>query len=255
MVLNNFKLFEFIVKDQVFSLETDTGKLIENMKVKGSIENELFFDHFRVVASLQKESGELDKKMKQLNAEGKKEEAAIAKNRLKEIGQEVGNYKENIIKSHPNTLLSKIFKGMKDPIIPEAPKDENGKPLDSLFQYKYLKAHYWDNIDFTDSDILRTPIYHNRLDHYIKKLIPQIPDSINKAADILIDKARGNDEIFRYTLGKITYWYETSKIMGMDAVFVHLADKYYMTNQAFWVDSVHPSDKNIPGGTIKIKKN
>ena len=24
----------------------------------------------------------------------------------------------------------------------------------------------------------------------------------------------------------------------MDAVFVHLADKYYMTNQAFWVDSV-----------------
>ena len=26
--------------------------------------------------------------------------------------------------------------------------------------------------------------------------------------------------------------------MGMDAVFVHLAEKYYMTNQAFWIDSV-----------------
>ena len=238
VVLNNFKLFEFIVKEQEFSLETDTGKLIENMQVKGSIENELFFDHFRLVASLQKESGELDKKLKQLNAEGKKDTAAIVKKRLKDIGSEVGNYKEKIIKDYPSTLLSKIFKGMKDPTIPDAPKDEEGKQLDSLFQYKYLKAHYWDNIDFSDSDILRTPIYHNRMVQYIKKLVPQIPDSINKSADILINKTRANDEIFRYTLGKITYMYETSKIMGMDAVFVHLADKYYMTNQAFWVDSV-----------------
>ena len=39
----------------------------------------------------------------------------------------------------------------------------------------------------------------------------------------------------------MVYWltltYESSKIMGMDAVFVHMVEKYYVTNQAYWVDS------------------
>lgn len=34
----------------------------------------------------------------------------------------------------------------------------------------------------------------------------------------------------------LTVNYETSKLMGMDGVFVHIVEKYYMTNQAFWVN-------------------
>ncbi|HIA35791.1 MAG TPA: DUF5106 domain-containing protein, partial [Flavobacteriales bacterium] len=120
----------------------------------------------------------------------------------------------------------------------DPPRDENGKKIDSLFQYKYLKNHFWDNIDFSNDNMLRTPIYHNRMMRFLKKMTAQIPDSINASADDLLQLAQQNDEIFKYTLSKIIYMYETSKIMGMDAVFVHLAEKYYMTNKAFWIDSV-----------------
>jgi thiol-disulfide isomerase/thioredoxin len=53
----------------------------------------------------------------------------------------------------------------------------------------------------------------------------------------LVEKSRANDEIFQYVVSYITSTYERSKIMGMDAVFVHMVENYYITNQCDWVDS------------------
>ncbi len=235
VILPGNTYFEFIVNEQNFYLETDTANLIENMKVKGSLENKLFYDHFQVVAKLQKESGELKKELKKIK--NNKDSTGLINKRLRSINKEIGDYKLKIIEENPQTLLAKIFTAMKDPDIPAPPKDENGKIIDSLFRYKYLKKHFFDNIDFSDDRLLRTPIYHNKLMHYMKKMTAQIPDSINVSASFVIDKAKANKEIFKYTLSKLIYKYETSKIMGMDAVFVHLAERYYMTNQAYWIDS------------------
>jgi len=244
VIIPGNKYFEFIVNEQKFELHTDTINMVEHMKVKGSLENKLFYDHFKLVSSLQKEAGTLKTSLKRLKEKedsvkgSTKDSIKITNDQLRKVNRQVEDYKLGIIADHPNTLLATIFKAMKDPDIPDPPKDEDGNIIDSLFQYKYLKQHFWDNVDFANGDILRTPIYHTRMLRYIEKMTPQIPDSINAAADILLEKAKANDDIFRYTLSKIIYLYETSKIMGMDAVFVHLAEKYYMTNQAFWVDSV-----------------
>ena len=64
-----------------------------------------------------------------------------------------------------------------------------------------------------------------------------MPDSINVACDFVIEKARANEKAFRYVVATLTNKYETSKIMGMDAIFVHLAKNYYLTGDAYWVDS------------------
>ena len=41
--------------------------------------------------------------------------------------------------------------------------------------------------------------------------------------------------MFKYTVWYLTYNYETSKVMGMDAVFCFIVDKIYTKNRAFWV--------------------
>ena len=76
--------------------------------------------------------------------------------------------------------------------------------------------------------MLRTPIFYNKLDQYLDKLTYKNPDSINASADIIIDLARSNDEIFQYVVSYITSTYERSKVMGMDAVFVHMVEKYFL---------------------------
>ena len=53
--------------------------------------------------------------------------------------------------------------------------------------------------------------------------MPQVPDTINALTDRLVARL-GDDELFRYVVHHVTYTYETSDIMGMDAVFVHGPD-------------------------------
>ena len=61
-------------------------------------------------------------------------------------------------------------------------------------------------------------------------------DSIKKSADILVKLSRQNGDIFQYVVSYITSTYERSKIMGMDAVFVHMVENYYMTGEADWIN-------------------
>jgi peroxiredoxin len=134
--------------------------------------------------------------------------------------------------------------------IPEAPVLADGKK-DSTFAYRYYKAHFFDNVDFGDDRMLRTPIFHNLIKEYMEKMTAQIPDSINVSADYLADKANANPEMFKYIIYWLTYTYESSNIMGMDAVFVHMVERYYMTNQAYWVDSTQLSKITNRAYTLK----
>ena len=235
VVLPGRKYFEIIISEQKFSVETDTADYVQNMKVLGSTENELFYHYLNYINPRGREVDNLRKRMDK-NKDNKDSLAAI-KSRVSVLDNEVINYKKTFMVEHPKALLAKVFRAMQEPEIPDFPRLANGRK-DSIAEFNFYKSHYFDNLDFSDDRIIRTPIYHNKIKQYMTSLTLQIPDSINKEADYLIEKARASKELFKYTVWYITNTYETSNIMGMDAVFVHMVDKYYKTNQATWVDSV-----------------
>jgi peroxiredoxin len=230
------RYFDFVMDEgQNFSIETDTADFIKTMKVKGSDENKFFYEYQNFMAGKQKENMPLQASYKRLKDKNK-DSAKIVADKIAEIDKAVKQYKENFIKSNPKTFVAKLFRAMDEPEIPEAPLLPNGKK-DTTFAYHYFKTHYFDNFDLTDDRLLRSPIFHNKIKFYMDKLTPQIPDSIDISADYLVEKARPNQEVFKYLVYWLTYTYESSKIMGMDAVFVHMVKQYYVTKQAFWMDS------------------
>lgn len=230
------KYFDFIMDaGQHFTLETDTADYIHTMKVKGSDENKFFYDYQLFMASKQKQIEplrELYKKTNKTNTDSTK----LLQEQMSAIDKEVKDYKDNFIKSHPGTFVAKLLKAMDRVEIPEAPLLANGKK-DSTFGYRYYKAHFFDNMDFSDDRMLRTPIFHTQIKEYMDKMTPQIPDSISISTEYLAEKAKANPEVFKYIVYWLTYTYESSNIMGMDAVFVNMVEKYYVTKQAYWVDS------------------
>jgi peroxiredoxin len=235
VVTPNKKYFEVIIANETeFSLETDTLDFVKNMKVKGSKENEWFYAYLNFMANKTKELEPLNKKYEALKAI--KDSADAIRARMTKIDKEVKDYKINFMKTHPESFLAKIFRTSQDPEVPEAPKLPNGR-TDSTFAYKYYKAHFFDGVDFSDARLLRTPLIYNKYKQYLDKLTYQIPDSIAEACIYIIEKAKANKEVFKYTVVFTTSAYETSKIMGMDAVFVRLVEEYYNTGQAFWADS------------------
>lgn len=233
-VIPSKKYFELIVdKEQNFSLETDTADMVKHMVVKNSGDNQKFYDYLKFIVDKQKEAEDLQA---QIRGAKSKQDSIAAQDKLTALGKEVTDYKTKYINDYPDFLLSKVFKTSQEPQVPEAPMLPDGRK-DSTFAYRYYKAHYFDNVDFSDARLLRTPLFHTKLDTYIKKLVMQIPDSIDKEADMLVAKARANPEVFKYVVWFLTNTYETSNIMGMDAVFVHMAKTYYTKDQATWVDS------------------
>lgn len=236
------KYFEVIVdEDQHFTMTSKYATPVKGMKVTGSDENKRFYDYLNFLETQKVKSKPLTAKAEDLKKSDSLGYAELPEfkelqEKMADIDEEVKEYKNNFIEQNPNALLAKVFSASKDPEVPEAPTLENGK-VDSTFAYRYFRSHYWDDVDFSDDRILRTPVFHNKLERFMTKTVYQIPDSIIKEATALVEKTRKSKELFKYTVFWITSHFETSKQMGMDAVFVHMAKNYYMTGQAFWADS------------------
>lgn len=229
-------LFDFVVTEQHFALETDTANIIGNMKVKGSIENDIFFNYSKYTTGIGKNAMALDAKIKEAEEKKDAKLAEKLKEEYKTLTQGLQEYRTKLMQENPKVLLSKVFKMMTDIDVPDAPKNEKGEIIDSNFQYNYYYNHYFDNFDFSDDRIVRTPVFHNKFETFILKLTPQIPDSIIRSADFVLKKAEGTKENLKYMMYWITNHYETSQFMGMDKIFVHMIDNYYAKGKAYWVD-------------------
>ncbi len=234
IVVPGKKYFELVVdKEQNFSVETDMDNFVDKMKIKGSNENTIFYNYLHFIGEKSKEVEPLKTELDNAKDDKVKTDAVRAK--IAAIDSAVVKYKIEFEKQHPDMLLSKVFKVTDEVKVPEDVKKPDGT-IDSLYMYQYYKQHFFDNIDLTDDRLLQTPVFHPKLEQYFKKLTLQMPDSINKEADWLIAQLKPGSEMFKYVVWWITNAYETSNIMGMDAVFVHMADNYYTKEKAFWVD-------------------
>ena len=231
LVLPDGKYFELIISEQKFSFITDKNDLVSSMRFKNSKENSAFYEYLRYITNKQKEVSPL--KGKQSNAKSEEEKEKIQKE-IAKVDENVRAYRDTFNKKYPNVFFSKIIRATTDIKIPKTPLDSAGK-LKENFSFYYYKKHFWDNIDFSDQRMLRTPIFFNKMDQYLEKLSPKNPDSIIVSADIMVERSRANKEFFQYVVSYITSTYERSKIMGMDAVFVHMVEKYYINGECDWV--------------------
>ncbi len=228
---NNY--FEIILdKDQYFSLSTDTADFVKHMSIEGSADNEVFYHDLTFLKEKRGIANSLKSQMEQETDEEKKKEL---QEKLKEVDNEVQAHRTTLKASQQEFFYARVLKALDEPEVPEIPIDENGK-ADSLYPYRYYRQHFFDDVDFSDGRLLRTPVLHSKAMKYIDKLVPQQPDSLNKAIDEIVDMTRDNDEAFQYFVVTFLNKYANSKIMGMDAVYVHMVETYYMNGEAFWSD-------------------
>ncbi|MBX7095493.1 MAG: DUF5106 domain-containing protein [Flavobacteriales bacterium] len=234
VVLPGTKFFEIVLNNENVVMSTDTTDMYGHMVVTKSKENQLFYDYIHFINERRKESEPLREKMK--TADPKSKEYEDLKNQLNALDKKVKEKQATLFNDNPTSLTAKVIRMSVDVEIPEAPKNADGSPKDSLFAYKFAKAHYWDHVDFKDPSLVRCTFFHNKLENYFKNMVVQDPDSMIAESDRLIGQMLDNKDMFKYTVHYLTYTFESSKIMCMDAAFVHLAYKYYKTGKAFWLE-------------------
>ena len=237
VVIPGPRYFEFLANEPLVVMNSDTADLGGKLVVVNSPENQIFMDYVRYINVQRKEADGVHKEREATEDPIKK---SALKDRLVGYEKAIRAYQEDLVAKHPGTYVATIVKMSMSPEEREVRKADG--TLDSAATYYSYRAHFWDNTDLTDERILRTPVFQNKFDEYISKVVPQIPDTINKCADELIARMDKNhsDDLWRFAVHNITYKYETSDIMGMDAVFVHMAQTYYcpkpgLKSRATWM--------------------
>ncbi len=236
IVLPDMTFFEILLTDnQKFSIETSANNPLKNVRFQNSPENVIFINYQRFMTDMQSRSQWIQQRLR-VNSENK-DSLLILQGYLKNLDKQVKEYWNTILTENRDSFISNIIRGMMNVIIPEfeiPPHVVNKDSLRWVLGYNYNRDHFFDNINFADERLLRTPIIHNRLEHFFTRMLVQRPDSIIPQAVRVIELSRVNPKVYQYVLVYLLNHYETSQIMGLDEVFVYLAERYYLSGQAHW---------------------
>ncbi|MBL7805697.1 MAG: redoxin domain-containing protein [Saprospiraceae bacterium] len=227
---NNFVQLLINSDEQQLTITGDAKNVVSTLKIKGSPDNELFYNYLRFLNEQRPESDTLRAQLSR--AKGNAADSTRIAGQILAIDKKVKKYQTDLIAKHPSTLSAKIIKASMEPEVPEFAGDE--KEVQRK-KYYWARAHYFDNLPLNDDCLLHSPILFSKVDYYVNKMIPQHPDSINMALDYVLGQMKSSPENYKYFLIHFLNYYAKSTFVGMDACYVHLAKNYYCTNQAPWM--------------------
>ena len=196
---------------------------------KGSPDNINFQSYLNLISENRARAQELRDSIAGLEEKGK--DVASFRKELTAIDNKIIDRQAEIIKESPESLTAIILKASQDISVPDFENDKD--PAASRF--RYYKQHYFDNIDMENPLMIYSGTLHPKVDTYMKKLTANHPDSIIQSIDTLLNMVKPAEDTYRYFLSTFLNEYAKSKVIGFDAVFVHLVDNYYRDGGAPWV--------------------
>lgn len=242
------KYFPLLIngEGQSFSLKTKVEDPIQHMQVKNSPDNQMYYEYMTYLSLKVPLKNELVESYKA--AEGNESKKNEIKAKLQTLDDEVKNYHEKLISKNPTSFTALLAKTR---IEVEEPAFKGEPEVIQRQRYYFFKEHWFDNYQMADPRMLRSPELFKRISYYLEKLTPQHPDSISLSIDHILELVGENEESFKYYLSHYLNEYAKSKIVGMDAVYVHLVEKYYNTGKAHWVDAENLKKMTDNAKTLK----
>lgn len=221
--------------NQHFTYNLDTTANVNNFSVEGSPENAEMLRFQKKTAQASVNASEWAKKRKEFEDAGNTDSAEVYKEKLNNINKEMMEFIDDLIAKNPDFLFSKMQKSYKNIDVPEY-KKEDGEP-DYMKQAAYYRLHYWDNVDLADHRFIYIPSFDPKMkDYFLKVLYHQETDTINKYIDIFLKKTEADTFMYHYCCDWLSYQFETSKVIGHDAVFYHIAMTNQMAGKCYWLD-------------------
>lgn len=236
VVLPGKKYFEILVpQQQYFSVSCTYPEYFKSLKFTGSPDNNAFLDYQKKWMVMQDYAGQVNSRIR--NNKQNSDSVRILTENGKKNDEKMKNFLKRTSEENKGTLLGMIVKAIIPAEVPEFNLPENTPNPDSVKwfrSYMFNKEHFFDNIDFNDERILRTPILYGKLNAYFSNFLIQHPDSIMGAIDLLMPRFSLNEKIFQFIAVYLFNHFRESETMGHDAIVVKLADEIYLSGKANW---------------------
>ena len=226
-----------IDQDQTFSLSAPTAQnaLLE-MKVEGSVDNEMLYDVLRFEAGQQEEFRMLGEAVRGIRP-GTPGYDELQADRAELVTKRT-EYQDQLFNKYPKSLFTSFKRAGRNPQLRDTRLPDG--TIDEQAQVAAFRDDFWDSVDFNDTRLLNTPVIFNKLKRYIQDLTPQNANAIIGSTEKLMAKVMDKPEFFKFFANWITLQYEPGNTTVMDgaAIHVHMIQNYFTKDLAFWSDSM-----------------
>lgn len=225
---NADKYVEFVVykEPQRYTLHTNDANWKLSMEVKGSKQNEVYFNYNRALEAAYQQMDEARSELDSVEFNQVYRPRAIK--RLDSLRMEV-------INKYPDYMISRMMLSTKDVDVPTEHAD--GTPMADRERFDWFMKHYFDNVPLDDDFIVRTPkyVFYQRVMDYVDKHMNRMPpEMICPYLDSMIDRSEPAPEVYKWLVHTMTEHFLQSRVMVYDEVYCHLALRYYGAGKAFW---------------------
>jgi hypothetical protein len=211
-------------------IETSSGDYVPHTKVTGDTDNRIYFENKLLESEKFKEAEPFITTAKDSTVD--QEEKKEAMEAYSKVRQEVLDHHADIISTYPKSMTARLLKIGQPLKIPDPPVRSDGS-VDSTFQLRWYREHFFDNFDLSDDALLRLPrpVYTEKVSEYLDKLFVPEADTIIRAIEWMVAKARTNHLTYNYLVRECIFKYQDPNIMGLDKIFVHITDKYVTSGE------------------------
>lgn len=201
--------------NQNFVMRFDDKEPQKTMKITGSDVNAEFYNYQRLMTQLITRRNELDTAQKYERDSLKRDRIDV---QLSEIDRKYDQAWRDVAQQFPNTILADMLSCL----------NATTFSGDSMFQF----------VNFSQTGLLRTPFFYKVIRAHIARHIDDGAHEIMRQTDRLINMTKGNKEIYNYVTWYLLNFYRTFYKLGMNEVFVHIAEKYYLSNPGGYSDEL-----------------
>lgn len=211
--------FDIVYNKENIEIKTDYENLYEKLEVIQSNENKIYYDFLR--------KGN-DYRMKfdllaPVNDYFPQTDSFFYEARTKflYVQAEFLEYINNTIKKNPDAWASKIIR-QKKPLYYNPSLDENGRK-------EYAIEHYFDNMDFTDVELIRSNVYTTIAIEYMSLFSnpnftqDQLENEFIKAVDKIMYEAMDNSIVYEFIVEYLVTGFER---FHFDKVLDYIAETY-----------------------------
>ena len=214
-----------------FTFTGDLQNIQSTLTFNGSKDNDVYYEYLRFFES---KRSFIDSTKAAYESKVTDDDRVELLAKMQGLKKDVIAYQESLVQKYPGYLTSAMVK-CELPV--EVPAFTGSPEEIQLKKYLFQKEHFFDNINLADDRLIRAPraVLVDRVDYYLDHLTVQLPDSINASVDRILLLSKDSDESYRFFLTHIFNKYREAKTIGMDGIFVHIAEEYIAKGKAPWI--------------------
>lgn len=220
---NDQKSFKLIFNHESLQLGITDFNQNDAFNFRGSIENEIWYDYERIKKDVERKTELIFPIL--INYPQNTTFYKSSEKEYKNLENQLQNFVLNTQKNFPDAYATKLIRTDVSPFLP--------KNYTHFERNEYIKKHFLDSIDFSDTTLLNSDVLTKKMIDFIalhqdeNLNMNELQKSFILAIDQILEKAAPNEKMYIFTL---EFFLEGFTEMGLNLVTDYLSELPHLAN-------------------------